>query len=50
MKAYVIGGSPCSGKSTVAGYVAEHYDLLYFKVDDRLESYTKLGAERGIFA
>lgn len=47
MKAYVIGGSPCSGKSTVASYIAEHYDLFYFKVDDKLEEYTKFGAERG---
>lgn len=47
MKAYVIGGSPCSGKSTVASYIAEHYDLFYFKVDDKLEEYTELGAELG---
>ena len=47
MKAYVIGGSPCSGKSTVASYIADHYNLFYFKVDDNLEEYTEIGAERG---
>ena len=44
MKVYYIGGSPCSGKSTVAEALAEHYGLGYFKVDDHLESFTARGA------
>ena len=34
---YIIGGSPCSGKSTIAEMIAEKYDFNYFKVDDYLE-------------
>ena len=44
---YFIGGSPCSGKSTVAEILAEKYDLYYFKVDDFLEEYTKMGTAKG---
>ncbi|PID82362.1 MAG: hypothetical protein CSB16_01300 [Clostridiales bacterium] len=44
---YIIGGSPCSGKSTVASYLSERYDLEYFQVDDHLEKYTKKGALLG---
>lgn len=40
---YYIGGSPCSGKSTVTELIAEKFDLYYFKVDDLLDSYTELG-------
>ena len=47
MNTYFIGGSPCSGKSTVAEILAEKYDLYYFKVDDFLEAYTKMGASKG---
>ena len=47
MNTYFIGGSPCSGKSTVAEILAEKYDLYYFKVDDFLEEYTRLGAAKG---
>ena len=36
---YIIGGSPCSGKSTIAEMIAEKYDFNYFKVDDYLEQY-----------
>ena len=28
---YYIGGSPCSGKSTIAEIVSKKYDLYYFK-------------------
>lgn len=42
---YYIGGSPCSGKSTVAEIVAKKFDFYYFKVDDFLESYTQKGAK-----
>lgn len=44
---YYIGGSPCSGKSTIAEILSEKYDLYYFKVDDFLEKYTKTGASKG---
>lgn len=47
MNTYFIGGSPCSGKSTVAEILAKKYDLYYFKVDDFLEEYTKMGASKG---
>ena len=47
MNIYYIGGSPCSGKSTVAEILSEQYDLYYFKVDDFLDSYTKQGALKG---
>ena len=42
---YFIGGSPCSGKSTIAEILSERYGLQYFKVDDHLEEYTIRGAE-----
>lgn len=38
-KIYCIGGSPCSGKSTVAEILAKEHNLFYFKVDDNLEKY-----------
>lgn len=38
---YFIGGSPCSGKSTIAEIISKKYDLYYFKVDDYLEEYMK---------
>lgn len=44
MNTYYIGGSPCAGKSTVAEILSQRYDLFYFKVDDFLDRYTKLGA------
>ncbi len=37
MAVYFIGGSPCSGKSTVARALSARYDLTYFKVDDHLD-------------
>ena len=45
---YFIGGSPCSGKSTVAEIIANRYDLYYFKVDDYLDKYTELGAKKNL--
>ena len=48
MEVFYIGGSPCSGKSTVAEALAERYDLVYFKVDDYLEAFTAQGAEAGL--
>ena len=32
--AYILGGSPCSGKSTIAEMLSAQYDLCYYKVDD----------------
>lgn len=32
--AYVLGGSPCSGKSTVAAGLACDFNLVYYKTDD----------------
>lgn len=44
---YFIGGSPCSGKSTVAEILAKKSESHYFKVDDYLEKYVKSGASKG---
>lgn len=41
---YYIGGAPCSGKSTVAEFISNKYDLYYFKVDDFLDEYIEKGA------
>jgi len=46
-RVYFIGGSPCSGKSTVAEILAKKYDLYYFKVDDFLDKYIDRGASEG---
>ncbi len=40
-KIYYIGGSPCSGKSTLAQIISEQYELHYFKVDDYLDEYMR---------
>lgn len=45
MNAYFIGGSPCAGKSTVAEILSKQYGLYYFKVDERLDEYTRRGAQ-----
>lgn len=42
-KIYWIGGSPCSGKSTIAEIISNRYGLYYFKVDDYLEKYANYG-------
>lgn len=47
MNVYYIGGSPCSGKSTVAEALCARYGLRYFKVDDHLERYMQLAAQHG---
>ncbi|BBF42304.1 hypothetical protein lbkm_0986 [Lachnospiraceae bacterium KM106-2] len=44
---YYIGGSPCSGKTTIAERLADDYDLYYFKVDDFLEKYIDRAATLG---
>lgn len=33
-QAYILGGSPCSGKSTIAEMLSAQYDLCYYKADD----------------
>ena len=48
MEVYFIGGSPCSGKSTVAEALAARYGLTYFKVDDHLDDFTARGAAAGL--
>lgn len=45
---YCIGGSPCSGKSTLAKRLSEEFDLAYFTVDDKLDAYILMGKERGL--
>ena len=40
---FFIGGSPCSGKSSVAASIADTFDFNYFKVDDHLERYLAKG-------
>lgn len=42
-----IGGSPCSGKSTVAQILADRHNLRYFKVDDHLDRYLQAAAAQG---
>ena len=37
MMLYMIGGSPCSGKSTIASLIARQYQLLHIKLDDLVE-------------
>jgi adenylate kinase family enzyme len=40
-QAYILGGSPCSGKSTIAERLAAQYGLHYYKVDDHEEDHAK---------
>lgn len=44
---YYIGGSPCSGKSTITEILSKKYGLYYFKVDDFLDKYAETGASKG---
>ena len=39
-----IGGSPCSGKSTVAERISKEYGAYYFKVDDFLDKFIGMAA------
>ena len=48
MEIYYIGGSPCSGKSTVAEALADRYGLAYFKADDCLDELIAEGAVAGL--
>lgn len=47
MAVYVIGGSPCSGKSTVAEALSRRFGLRYVKVDDSLDRYLRMAADAG---
>ena len=44
---YCIGGSPCSGKSTIASILAERYKLLPIKFDDLLEDFIQAARRDG---
>ena len=46
-KLLIIGGSPCSGKSTAAERIAQEYGAYYFKVDDHLSELIKQAADNG---
>lgn len=39
--AYFIGGSPCSGKSSIAGVLAEKCNLSYYNIDSYSEQHVK---------
>ena len=40
-QAYILGGSPCSGKSTIAERLASEFDLPYYKVDEHEREHSK---------
>ncbi|MEI6131376.1 MAG: hypothetical protein WCQ41_00945 [Bacillota bacterium] len=40
---YWIGGSPCSGKSTIAEYLVRDNGFQYYKCDDHLDEYIDRG-------
>jgi adenylate kinase family enzyme len=40
-KAYVLGGSPCSGKSTIAERLEKEFGFQYYKVDDHEREHSK---------
>ncbi|MGC9397157.1 MAG: hypothetical protein ACP5J4_20120 [Anaerolineae bacterium] len=40
-QAYILGGSPCSGKSTIAERLAPQYGLQYYKVDDHEKEHSR---------
>lgn len=44
---YYLGGSPCSGKSTLAQRLADRYHMAYYKLDDHLDEFMDLGARKG---
>ena len=45
---YWIGGSPCSGKSSIAELLCSAFGFAYYKCDDHLERYIKIGADQNI--
>lgn len=46
-KVVIIGGSPCSGKSTAAERLAEEYGACRYKVDAHLDELIRMAADRG---
>lgn len=47
MDVYYIGGSPGSGKSTIAKMLAKKYGFTHYKLDDYLFEYMKKAAQSG---
>lgn len=47
MDIYYIGGSPCSGKSTVAKQLKTRFGLSYYKLDNYLDDYMNRLAKGG---
>ncbi len=45
-KVLCIGGSPCAGKSTVADRISKEYGANYYKVDDYIDEFINLAAEK----
>lgn len=45
-----IGGSPCSGKSTIAEQISEKYGAYYYKVDDFVDEFIDMAAKKGYLA
>lgn len=45
---YLIGGSPCSGKSTIAAHLAERFQLVPIKLDDLVKDFTREAREEDI--
>lgn len=43
---YWIGGSPCSGKSTISKMIVEKYGFNLYRCDDYLESHLEIGVTR----
>ena len=39
--AYILGGSPCSGKSTIVEQISSRFQLPYYKVDDHYQDHLK---------
>lgn len=42
-----IGGSPCCGKSTISEMLIKEFGFEYYKCDDHLDRFMKLGVEEG---
>ncbi len=40
-QAYIFGGSPCSGKSTIAERLSDKFEFQHYKVDDHAEAHSK---------
>ncbi len=40
-KVYWIGGSPCSGKTSIASILSEKYGLFYYQADNYFDNHLK---------